>query len=276
MELSLITNDPEVARAAEDAGIERIMIDLERMGKADRQAGRSLFLSSHTIQDAARIKRVLRRARLTVRVDPPHPALGRQIDQAVDAGADIVMLPYFERFDQAAEFAECVGRRAAPVLLVERVGAVSILPELCSLPGLSEIHVGLNDLSISQGRSHWFDVLATEALDQVLRMLRHSGVPFGFGGIGSLSRRDLPLDPGLVLAEQVFQGATRGWLGRSFREVALAKLAQEVWALRTAIDRWTVASGCEREQTRSALRRQIEAVSLGVRSQNPIPTRNTP
>lgn len=269
MELSLITNDPAAARAAEDAGIERIMIDLERLGKAERQAGRGLFLSSHTIHDVSRIKRVLTRARLTVRVDPPHPATREQTAQVVSAGADFVMLPYFDRLDQAAEFVDAVGRQAAPVLLVERVGAVAILLELCRLPGLAEIHVGLNDLSISRGLAHWFDVLATPALDEVLAILRSSGLPFGFGGIGSLRRRDLPLAPALVLAEQVLQRATRGWLGRSFREPAYSNLAREVCLLRKAIEHWTSASACQRDEVRRELRRQIEAL------QNPMPTRNT-
>jgi hypothetical protein len=39
MIFSLITNDPRLAGEAEAAGIQRIMIDLETHGKAQRQAG---------------------------------------------------------------------------------------------------------------------------------------------------------------------------------------------------------------------------------------------
>ena len=50
MILSLITDDVDLAAEAERAGIDRIMIDLEREGKAQRQAGRNLFQSSHRLE----------------------------------------------------------------------------------------------------------------------------------------------------------------------------------------------------------------------------------
>jgi len=72
MELSLITNNPALANLAEDAGIDRIFIDLERLDKAERQVDRGLFLSDHCFNDIERIRHVLYRANLMVRVDPLH------------------------------------------------------------------------------------------------------------------------------------------------------------------------------------------------------------
>ena len=37
--LTLWTNDPALARRADDAGIDRVGIDLDRLGKAERQQG---------------------------------------------------------------------------------------------------------------------------------------------------------------------------------------------------------------------------------------------
>ena len=39
LELMFITNNPEIARIAEGAGVDRIWIDLEKLGKEERQGG---------------------------------------------------------------------------------------------------------------------------------------------------------------------------------------------------------------------------------------------
>ena len=85
-----------------------------------------------------------------------------------------------------------------------------------------------------------------------------TAMSFGIGGIASLTRTDLPVEPELVLAEQLRQGASRGWLGRSFRDTALPNLTSEVERLRTAIARWQSASRCDWDVMKAKLRRQID------------------
>jgi len=261
MQLSLITNDFELAKLAEDAGIERILIDLERLGKSTRQRGRHLFLSDHYLEDIPRMRQVLRQSRLMVRVDPLHADSTRQIDFVIRSGTDYVMLPYFHRLEEARHFLSLVQGRANGVLLVETKEAAAIVQDLCQLPGLAEMHIGLNDLSISLGKSFLFDLIADGTVDRLCATLRTSGIPFGFGGIGSLSRQDLPIDPRLILAEQVCQGATRGWLGRTFREVPPSLLEREVQMLRQAIVFWHTADGEAKEHMRRNLLQQLRAVS---------------
>src|SRR5947207_2264234 len=65
--LTLVTNDVELAVKGDEAGINRIGIDLEYLGKAARQAGKDARLSAHTWEDLARISRCVRRAKLFVR-----------------------------------------------------------------------------------------------------------------------------------------------------------------------------------------------------------------
>jgi hypothetical protein len=257
MELALITNDPRLALEADRAGIDRVFIDLERLGKCERQAGRGLFLSDHSLADAARIRPLLEHARLQVRVDPWHAGSPAQIDAALAAGAGYVMLPYFQRLEHAAQFVRAVRGRALPILLVETAAAAAQLADLCGLPGLAEVHIGLNDLSLSLGKRFLFEVLLDGTVDAMCATLRQHHIPFGFGGIGSLSNRSLPVDPELILAAQVCQGATRGWLGRTFREIPADRLAPEVALLRHAIERWQHASADEQASLHSSLRWQI-------------------
>ena len=96
-----ITNQPAVARIAEDAGVDWIFVDMEFIGKDKRQGGLDTVQNHHTIEDVSNIKKSLKRAQVIVRVNPIHDALDNypssknEIDGAILAGADIVMLPYF-------------------------------------------------------------------------------------------------------------------------------------------------------------------------------------
>ena len=53
MKTILITNDPGIATDAEAVGVTRIMVDLELMGKAERQKGKNTFITVHTKEDIA-------------------------------------------------------------------------------------------------------------------------------------------------------------------------------------------------------------------------------
>ena len=57
IELIQITNDPAFARRCDALAGFRLFVDLERLGKAERQAGRNTFISAHSLEDVGRIKR---------------------------------------------------------------------------------------------------------------------------------------------------------------------------------------------------------------------------
>ena len=54
--LMYITNDVQVARIAEEAGVDRIFVDLETLGKAERQGGMDTVQSKHTVADVERVR----------------------------------------------------------------------------------------------------------------------------------------------------------------------------------------------------------------------------
>ena len=47
LKLMYITNDPTVARIAADAGVDRLFVDMEVLGKAERQGGMNTVQSHH-------------------------------------------------------------------------------------------------------------------------------------------------------------------------------------------------------------------------------------
>lgn len=97
-----ITNRPEIAQIAESAGVDRIFVDLEYIGKSARQVGLDTVQSHHTIDDVVAIRAAIEKAELLVRVNPIHEATKEysssqdEINAVVRAGADIVMLPFFK------------------------------------------------------------------------------------------------------------------------------------------------------------------------------------
>ncbi len=99
--LTVLTDDPALAAAADDAGVNRIGIDIETVGKAERQAG---CIERHDWDGLAAVARVVRRADLFVRVNPIHPGTPAEIETALELGARVLMLPAFRTADEAAVF----------------------------------------------------------------------------------------------------------------------------------------------------------------------------
>ena len=62
-----ITNKPDVALVAQSAGVDRIWIDLEVLGKKERQGHVDSVKSDHSIEDISVIKPLLNQSELQVR-----------------------------------------------------------------------------------------------------------------------------------------------------------------------------------------------------------------
>ena len=104
LKLMYITNRPDVALIAEQNGVDRIFVDMEYIGKAERQGNLDTVKNHHTIQDVVALRKVLMQSELLVRVNPIHEKTAEydssedEINAAIAAGADIVMLPFFKKW----------------------------------------------------------------------------------------------------------------------------------------------------------------------------------
>lgn len=245
IDLLTITNQPELAKRCDRMPAMRLFVDLERNGKAERQAGRNTFISTHQIDDVGRVKAVLRHSRLMVRVNPyrlDQPAAARaEVDAVLAQGADLLMLPMFSTAQELRSFCEIVDGRVPVVPLLETVGALESLEQWLDTPGLGEVFVGLNDLHLAMGCRFMFEPLAQGHVDRVAAAARRRGLPMGFGGIaradeGSLPGRD-------VMGEHLRLGSQAVILSRTFNrpdadmpfEAAVAELRkfEEALAQRT-------------------------------------------
>lgn len=232
LELIQITNDPAFAQRCDALGGFRLFVDLERMGKAERQAGRNTFISAHQVDDVGRIRAVLRHSRLMVRVNPLHAGTRAEVDAVLAQGADSLMLPMFTQASEVRAFADILAGRAPFTTLLETAAALASVQEWAGTAGLEEIYVGLNDLHLSLGCRFMFEPLADGSVERVARIARSHALRFGFGGI---ARLDEGLLPGRdVLAEHLRLGSGAVILSRTFHRDSGMDFEREIAALRRA------------------------------------------
>ncbi len=224
LKLMYITNRPDVAHIAENAGVDRIFVDMEHIGKSLRQGGMDTVQSRHTVYDIQQIRRTLKRAQLLVRVNPIHKQGAdwgnskQELDAVLEHKPDLVMLPYFKTLQEVETFVKLVDGRAKTVPLVETKEAAQMLDEILQVGGIDEIYIGLNDLSLSYGLKFMFQPLADGMIDKMAEKIHRKGIPFGFGGLASMDKGMLPGEH--VLMEHYRLGSSSVILSRSFCNVA--------------------------------------------------------
>lgn len=223
-----ITNNPDVAKIAEDAGVDWIFVDMEYIGKDDRQGGLDTVQNHHTIEDIKTIKSSLNKAKVLVRVNPIHGVQKdgyfdseTEIDKAIEAGADIIMLPFFHSVKEVQDFVSFINRGnlkhdrdVKTCLLLETPEAAILLDEILNVKGIDMIHIGLNDLHLAMGMKFMFQLLTDGIVEQLAQKIKSKNIPFGFGGIASLHSGSLP--GSYVLKEHYRLGSSMVIVGRSF------------------------------------------------------------
>jgi hypothetical protein len=271
LDLLQITNDPSVARLCDALVGMRLFVDLERLGKAERQAGRNTFISTHQIDDVGRIKRELKHSRLMVRVNPLNASTREEVDavlaqgltQGLGAAADLLMLPMFRTAHELREFSGIVAGRCGIVPLLETAEALATLDKWISTPGLSEVFVGLNDLHLSMKLRFMFEPLGSGVVDRVAEAAMRQGLRFGFGGVARLDEGMLPGRD--VLAEHARLGSSAVILSRTFhRADSTTTFEDAVQTLRHMEARLAGRTPQEVESDRVRIRALIASIAQGM------------
>lgn len=220
LDLMYITKNPDVAQIAEKAGVDWIFVDMEFLGKELRQGGLDTVQNHHTVEDVANIKTALSSAKVLVRVNPLHDTIGGypsskdEIGSVIDAGADIVMLPFFKTVEEVEYFIKIVDGRAKVCLLVETPEAAALLEDIVELPGIDMIHFGLNDMHLALGMKFMFQLLADGSVDKWTNIVGRMGIKYGFGGLASLNGGAVP--GRMILKEHYRLGSQMVILSRAF------------------------------------------------------------
>ena len=214
LKLMYITNKPEVAAIIDSYGVDRIFLDLEIIGKEERQGHLDTVISRHSIDDVPRLRQVIKKGELLVRCNPIHGEIRKEIDNIIAGGADIVMLPYFKTVQQVEEFVSCVNGRAKTMLLFETPESVELVDDILKVPGIDEVHIGLNDLHLGYGLDFMFQLLINGVVENLCNAFNRYGITYGIGGIAALGKGTLPAE--YIIAEHYRLGSSGAILSRSF------------------------------------------------------------
>jgi hypothetical protein len=238
--LTLFTNDSELASRADAAGINRIGLDLEMLGKAERQQHLNTWISDHKEEQLLALRQTLKKAKLFVRTNPPHPGLRDEVDRYIEVGAEVLMLPMFRTAEEAADFISYVDGRAEVSLLIETAAAAVRIDDIVRLKGIDEIHIGLNDLHLDLGLKSHFELLRYQFMNTLSDIVHSAGLPFGFGGIGRVKDDRLPIPSDLIYAQYPRLRADRALVSRVFTspDYTCLDLTREVAAFRNRMDEW--------------------------------------
>ena len=264
--LMYITNDPTVAQIAEKNGVQRVWIDLETLGKEERQKNLNTVKSHHCIHDIEVISNVLTTSEVLVRVNPINPGSEEEINQVIVAGADMIMLPMWKTVEDVKQFLSFVNGRVKTTLLLETKEAVECLDQVLELGGFDEIHIGLNDLHLSYGLTFMFELLSNGTVESLCKKIAATGIPYGFGGIARIGEGTLPAE--WIVKEHYRLGSTRAILSRSFcnaEEIKDLKKIEVIFAenmarLRDCERDYTSLSEGEFEENRKAVKRKVAEI----------------
>ena len=185
IKLMYITNDKNVAKIVERAGVERVFVDMEYIGKDLRQGGKDTVQNHHTVEDAKAIKEVLEKAELLVRCNPIHEATDEYCSSKEEI--DAVAVTYnpglvgalLVGVSVAKSLAYALGKPLIPVNHIQgHIAANYIAFKELEPPFVSLVASGGHSHILHIKDYHSFDILgattddaAGEAFDKVARVL---------------------------------------------------------------------------------------------------------
>jgi hypothetical protein len=240
---TLWTNDPALAARADAAGVDRIGLDLETLGKHERQKGLATWISPHRADQLPALRKAIARGKLFCRTNPINPDSKREIDELIAYGVEVLMVPMFTTPQEVERFVRYIDGRAEVVTLLENRTAGDCVEEIVRVAGIDNVHIGLNDLTLSLKMTNRFAVMATPLMDRIASAVLGAGIRFGVGGVGRVLVGDvdkLPIPSDLIYAQYPRLGATAALISRAFfgGDPASVDLVAEVKRARDRLDWW--------------------------------------
>jgi hypothetical protein len=255
-ELFLFSTNPHVVCEAAAAGIAGVVIDWEHAGKADRQRDADTEINAHSVEDLRRV-RAATSATILCRINAVGPTTEREIEEAIAAGADELLLPMVRTVEEVGLALDMVRGRCGVGILVETAAAVERAEALSRLP-LARVYIGLNDLMIDRGDTSIFSAVLDGTVERVRSAFT---APFGFAGM-TIVQRGWPIPCRLLIAEMARLHSGFTFLRRSFhRDIRGRSVAEDIpamlWAVAAAARRSPDDVERDRRDLNAAIRRAI-------------------
>jgi hypothetical protein len=229
--LLLFSTDPGFIQRAEAAGVDGFIVDWEYKGKAQRQNGADTEINQHGLIELRRV-RASANGLVLCRINGPSAASVDEIELAIGAGADEILLPMVTSPVEVERVLDHAAGRCGVGILIETVAAVQRAAEFADLP-LTRVYVGLNDLAIARGSRTIFDAIVDGTVE---RLRQRFAMPFGFAGL-TLPDAGSPVPCRLLIAEMMRLDCQFSFLRRSFhRDIHGRDPMIEVPRLRAALN----------------------------------------
>jgi HpcH/HpaI aldolase/citrate lyase family protein len=230
-QLLLFSTDADFITSAVAAGVDGIVVDWERFGKAERQASADTQIGSDTLRDLERV-RASTEALIVCRLNALGPTTTEEVDAAAQAGADEILLPMVRTTEEVEAVLEYVKQRCGVGIMVETVSAVESAKSLASLP-ISRAYVGLNDLAIERNSQNIFAAVADGTVERIRRAF---SIPVAFASL-TMPDKGSPIPSRLLLAEMMRLHCDFGVLRRSFhRDIQGRDPTVEIPRIRASLD----------------------------------------
>jgi hypothetical protein len=221
--LTLFSTDCDFIAKAVGAGVDEIMVDWEHTGKTARQVNFDTEVNNQTTVDLQRV-RACTPITVICRLNAVGASTTAEIEQAVESGANEIMLPMVRKTAEVELVLDRVRERCGVGILVETNEVIECLPDMAKLP-LSRVYVGLNDLAIERRTPSIFTAIMDGTVEHIRSFFE---APFGFGGL-TLPQFGNPIPCRLLIAEMARLNCTFSFLRRSFmRDTKGRDLAIEV------------------------------------------------
>jgi hypothetical protein len=253
-ELLLFSTERGFVLEAIEAGVDGIIVDWEIAGKERRQAGADTEINHDTLDDLRRVRSWVD-IPVLCRINSPGPTTKQELEKAIQAGADEVLVPMARSPHELERVLDAVQGRCGVGALIETVEAVERAQEFARLP-LSRLYVGLNDLAIDRRCANIFTSLLDRTVEQVRSKINGR---FGFGGL-TAPECGHPIPCRLLIGEMARLGSSFSFLRRSYkRDVQGEPQAEPVARLRAALASACLRPSLEVERDRRELEEAIVA-----------------
>jgi hypothetical protein len=213
LDLVVFENDVHRMRKYQWQGIQNCLIDMEYMGKDLRQLGFDTDISPGTFEHLTAIA-TIPNVVCWCRLNRFGTWTGKEVEKAIAAGAQILILPMINHSSEVKEFLRLVDTRAKVCLMLETERAVDLAAEVEGLP-FEYAYFGLHDYNISTRNNFIFEPL----LDGTVAKIRHilAAYKFGFAGLTDIGK-GTPIAAIQFLKELARLDANFVFLRRSFKK----------------------------------------------------------
>lgn len=268
-----ITNSAEVARYAIDSGVQRIFVDGEQLGKADRQGHLDTHKAIHKPEDAHAIKTQVPEAEVMYRCNPVHNEFEAELASVLAGPVDRIMLPMFTTAGEVHRCAQLAAGRTKVTLLLETPQALTRIDDILKVchdyESIDEIHIGLNDLHLAMGLNFMFELLTGGIVEYAIKRIRNEpAIRYGFGGVAQVGEGAVPAE--VILGEHVRLGSEMVILSRTFHHRANSikelqsriDLPDALEKLNQQVSFWKQVNADKIEENRKRLHQLVSKVVL--------------